>query len=660
MRKTGVAALALALLGAAGLAGYFALDRHAGALAQSEVEAAFAALRTAGTDARHGAVTADAARRAVQLADVVIASGDGAASIRIARLAITGLSQPKDGRVSADALGLEGVEIAMRGATPADGAVVVTLPKVDVEAFSGPLGAGAPEAGPAGVAVAALRQVSAVEAGKVSVPQATLRLTFDADTPVTELRYGGLVGETLKAGSIASLLLDTVAFTVTPVAPPDGGGPVSGELRGIVVSDLNLLPLVATLAPAGQPAADAPYERLYDRLVSGPYVFRHPDGVSSATSILVEQAGIRPSGLSLEDLVRLKLLAVAGVDDEEAPSPELLAIAAKAIDAIAFRSVAMSGMDMQDKAGKGRVATTRIDGFAASKLDTFTMEGFEGTDAEGHPARIGSLVVRQLDLGRVLAFAAEDGMPSPREAFQVLRAVELKDAEVPYDAEGPARGTPVKVGAFSLSWGDMLGDLPTRLAFRLDNASGPIEAGDGEPFTYLVNAGLTRATLSFNLEAAYDASTAVLSVKPAGMAIDKAFSFTFEGGLGNVPPVAFENDEAAAAAFGEVTARPMRLVLTDLGLAQLMLTQLAEAAGTTPADLKAELLGQVDELAPLLSVLSPDVPGVAAAVRRFIEAPGTLTIAATPKSDAPLLPLLSADGPAALLQAFSISAEAKP
>ena len=660
MRKSGVVALGAGLLAVAGLAGYFAVDRYAGARAQEEVDAAFAALRASGAEARHGAVSADAARRAVNLSDVVIASPDGSASVKIARLDITGLGQPKDGRIAADALALDGIEVSLRGRSPAAGTVAVTVPKLQVAGFAGPLGAAAPGTGPAGVAIAALQKVSALTAGKLTAPEATVRLAFDADAPVTELRYAGIAAEDLKAGTIRSLLLDSVAFTVTSPAPPDGGGPVSGEVRGTAVSELNLLPLVATLAPAGPPAPDASYEKLYDRLVTGPYVVRTPDGVSSASSTLVEQAGIRPSGLSLEDLVRLKILAVTGVEDEEAVTPEVLGLAAKAVESVAFRTLAVSGMEMQDKAGKGRLASTRLDGFAAGKLDVFTVEGFDGTDADGHAAKLGRLAIHQLDLGRILAFAAEDGVPSPREVFQVLRAVEISDAQVPYDTDGPARGTPVTVGSFTLSWSDMLGELPTRLVMKLDNASGPIEADDGEPFTYLVNAGITRATLSFSLEAAYDASTAVLSVKPVGIVMDKAFAVAFEGGLGNVPAVAFENDEAAAAAFGEVTGRPMRVTLPDLGLGQLMLTQLADAAGATPADLKAEVIAHVDELAQLFSMLSPDIPAVAAAVKQFIETPGTLTLTATPKGEAPLLPLISGDGPIALLQAFSISAEAKP
>lgn len=659
MRMKGVVAVA-AVVVAAALGGYFALNRYAGDRVEEEVAAAFTALKAGGAAATHGAIATESASRAVTIADVAIASPDGNASLKIGKVAVSGLGLPKDGRVGADTVILEAVEMTSRGAD--GGSAVVTLPQMRIEGYSGPLAFGAVAGTPSARTISGvLKELSRITAARVAAPQLVARLSFGDSLPRAEVTYTGLAAVGIDAGHVRELTADAIAFTVTP-PEQDDAGPVSGDVEKVAVSDLVLAPLVA-LAGVGEAGAQAkarPFQTVYGRMAAGPYRLKHPGGTASAAAVEVKEVALRPAaGLTLEDVARLKTLAAAVEGGDDAAAPELLILSARFLDAFAVRSVVVTGTQSEDKAGKGRVASTRLEDLSAGRIARLSFEGLEGTDEEGRPAKIGSLTVDKLDLAKILTLAADEGLPPPREVFTVLQGFELKDAEVPYVGENAA-GTPIRIGRLSFSWGEMLGELPTRLSVKLENAVAPIDAGDGEPFTYLANAGMTSATVSAALDVAYDANAAVLTVKPASLMVDKAFSVSFSGGLGNVPAAAFESEEAAAAAFGEVTAQPVSLTVTNLGLAQLMLAQLSEASGVTPEEMRADLIAQVDEMAPLFSLFSADVPEVAAVLKKFIAAPGTLTLTATPKDNTPLMPLLTGDGPGALLQAFTVTAEAKP
>ncbi|MBB6307772.1 hypothetical protein [Xanthobacter tagetidis] len=671
-KKLAIGLVAVVLLG---VAGYFGVRFFGDRTARAEVERAFEEIRRRGGVAQFAEASVDPAARSIVLTGVALGGAD--ATVKIARLTATGAQPPRDNYAEAETLDLEGVEITLSGPAAFGGTLVYAIPKVMIDRYRGPvvpLAAPAGEAGPFGAARFALRQFAATSAAKVTIPSLTLRQQpAKAGAVPVELAYEGIAAEQIAAGKVRSLLVDKLRFSgpdEVPVegspqdAAPTGGARQTGELSGIVAARLDTAPFLAVLTGTAPGKEPDDYQAIYGKVVTGPYRVKHHDGsTAGADSLLLEHVGIKPSAIALDRLLELDALTRKGPDLSVAELSALVEETRRIIDGLAFRTFSMTGLSATSKGETVRIAAVRLDGFAAGVLDAFELEGLDGTDADKRPVKAAQFVVRRLDLKALADLAREADAPTPMAAlglFKVVSGIEAAGVEVPYEGDNAAAGQPLRIGALTLGWGSVLGEIPTTLRFEMKDVSGPISAADGEPFVYLANAGITRATMSTALNIAYDPASRDLQVGPLGARLEKAFAVTLDAGIGNVPKEAFGDAASAFGALGEVTARPLTLKVENLGLAELMFQQLAEAAGVSPDEIRADLSAQVDEIAAVLAQVNPDVVDVAAAVKSFLATPRTLTLSATPRADTPLLPLFLNDAPFGALSAFSLSATAGP
>ncbi|QRG06367.1 hypothetical protein EZH22_26010 [Xanthobacter dioxanivorans] len=660
----------LAVLVVLSAAGWFGFLEWTRAKVRSEVDAAFAALRETGAKASFTDASFDPRERAVTVSGISIVSPEGGASLKIARLFARGGERPHDRRVSVEALDVDGLEVALTGEAAAGGTVTYTLPKVMIDQYTGPMtliAAGEGD-GPFGALRVALRQIAATTAAKVTIPEVKGRIVPAGAQPV-EVNYSEIAAEGVNAGTIRSLIVDRVTFAFTP--PSDGAdrapgpvpGRISGRIDGIVAARIDTAPLLAATNPPGATSAGMDnYGLIYGKVVTGPYVLTQDNGPRMrAASLLMEQVGIRPSAFDAKRTTALRDLQLKSssqlTPDERRRALDL---SRDIIDGIAFRTLAASGVETEQDGQKGRIASMRIEGLAASVIDEVSLEGMEGAGAGGAPGKVGRFAIRRLDLNQLSRLAAEQNAPSPVSAlmlFKLFSGIELSGVEVPY-GEGDARNEPVKIGAFALSWGGSAGALPTRLDLALTDVSGPIRADDGEPFTYLAAAGIKRATVSFALKAAYDASARTLTVAPATAEVKEAFRLSVESAIGDVPPAAFSDATGFISALPTVAAGPVKVTLTDLGLARLMFAQLAASEGVSEEEYRRQVVEMVESMVADLTEAAPDAADLGSAVVAFVRQPGTLTVTATPKERVPLLALAAAFDPSMLLEAFSFTATA--
>lgn len=671
-KKLVIGLVAVVLLG---VAGYFGVRVFGERSARAEVERTFEEIRRRGATARFADASVDPVARSIVLTGIELGGAD--AAVKIAKLTAIGAQPPRDHYAEAEALDLEGVEITLSGPAALGGRFVYVIPKVMIDRYRGPvvpLATPEGEAGPFAAARFALRQFAATSAAKVTIPAMTLRQTpAKAGAVPVELAYEGIAAEQIAAGKVRSLLVDKLVFSgpddvPLPAAPQDaapaGGARQTGELAGIVAARIDTGPFLAVLSGAAPGKEPDDYREIYGKVVTGPYKVRHQDGsTAGADSLLLEHVGIKPSAIALDRLLELDALSRKGPDLSVAELGELVEETRRIIDGLAFRTFSMTGLTAASKDQTARIAAVRLDGFAAGVLDAFEMEGLDGADADKRPIKAARFVVRRLDLKALAELARQADAPTPMVAlglFKVVSGIEAAGVEVPYDGESAAPGEALRIGALTLGWGSVLGEIPSTLRFEMKDVSGPISAADGEPFVYLANAGVTRATMSTALNIAYEPARGDLQIGPLGARLEKAFAVSLDTGVGNVPKEAFADAAAAFGALGEITARPLTLKVENLGLAELMFQQLAEAAGVSADDIRADLSAQVDEIAAVLAQVNPDVVGVAAAVKSFLATPRTLTLSATPKADTPLLPLFLNDAPFGALSAFSLSATAGP
>lgn len=670
--KAGAAIGVVAVLAAGGWFGFAAWSR---AKVRAEVDQAFAGIRAAGSKASFADAGFDPADRAVTVSGIAIASADGTAAVKIGRLVARGSEKPIDRRVTLDALDLDGVEVTLTGSAAQGGTITYVMPQVMIDRYNGPMTliAAGEGGGAYGALRVALRQLAATTAAKVTIPETRVRVA-PAGAPPMEATYTNLAAEGINAGAVRSLIIDrTTAAYVLP-APAGGGAsgtvPAKVDLRieGLVAAQIDTAPLLLMTQPGGPSgkAADA-YGRIYGKIVTGPYVISQDGGpTQGGASLLMENLAIRPSAFDAGRLAKVQdLLAKPPANPSVEDSRRIAELVRDTIGGFSFSVVAITDAYTRDKGETGRIGMVRLEGLTGGVLDGFTLEQADGKTADGGNGKIGRLAIRQLDFNQLATLAAEAQNPSPMTAlvlFRVISGIEIKNLEVPYgegDPRDPAiKNEPVKIGTFSLSWGGSLGVLPSYLDFALTDISGPIRPEDGEPFTYLINAGIKRATVSLGAKAVYDINDRTLTLAPITTEVKEAFRVTIETTLSDVPQSAFAEARGFLSELPAVGAGPVTVTLTDLGLARLMYAQFAKAAGVSEAEYRDQVVALAEGFAAEMEEGMPETASVGAALVAFLRNPGTLKVTATPKGFVPLIALAASGDPTVLLETFTFQATA--
>ena len=74
------------------------------------------------------------------------------------------------------------------------------------------------------------------------------------------------------------------------------------------------------------------------------------------------------------------------------------------------------------------------------------------------------------------------------------------------------------IDTLNLSWGQFVGPIPTRARVTV-RMNGPVDASDPEPFKLLAAAGLTSASVTFDLGAAWTEGARSFALEPATLDI---------------------------------------------------------------------------------------------------------------------------------------------
>ncbi|MFG1477891.1 hypothetical protein V5F53_04405 [Xanthobacter sp. V4C-4] len=667
---------------AIGIGGYAGVQYWSQMKAHAVIEDALAQVRASGAKATLGASAVSLKDRSLTLSDLKVTSADGAVSLAIAQLAARGVGTPQDGRITADAVALEGVTLTRTDAT--DGTrVVESLPHVAIAGYTGPLVV-TPTAGAVDDAVAAspvviaLRQLAAVDATRIDVPHAVTRITPGSLVrtrglaQASELTLDGITATDVRAGRIARLSVARFATQAQPAdtaAAPRADGAASGpgdaqeadggsslpraEAVAILARDIDLTPLLAA-------SGGGVLRPVLGALETGAFSIQQEEDIRS------EGSGLRLTGLAVRPAVltpaRLAALAALSADEPPADAAPLLADATALLQGIAFTAFEVRDLRTIEPVGGGRAALFALGPLADGILAELRFDSVEG-DSDGRAVKFGRIALTGLNLPRLISLAHSPDPTQPDVAlagFSALTGVSANDIELPVDAGDDAPAEPIRVGRASLTWGDLSGLLPTRIRFELTDVSGPINPDDGEPFNTLAAAGLKRATFSLALGATYDAATQSLAIAPAQVEVKDAFRTAFSARVDNLPAAALASEDTLAAALPGLTLGPLSLSVTDLGLANLMLQRLAEAEGVSVDDYRAQMLEVLNQGIAAVAPGAPEAAAVAEAIAQFIRDPRTLVLTATPKGRVPLLAFINSDDPAVPLQLFTFGAVNTP
>lgn len=650
MKKFAIGLLALLLLAGAG---FFSVNQYVQWRATQEVDAVFSALRTAGREAAHGGVAFDLFKRSLTVRSVLLREPDGS-RVAIASLVLDGVTEPKDGRVSARRLGAEGieVEIAAAGERPR---TLYQAPGASVDLYSGPDTLLPRERGQHEALNLFLRQMAASEATSLSIPELSVRIEAPgAGGVATALGYRNILIEKIAQGRIERLSFADMGFTATaPAGQPDLAA--KGSLKRFVATGIDTAPILAATRAPGK----AGLQPVYGEVVATGYSVVHGDG----SQMEVGEASAKGLAIdpSLGVLGKFEELATLGQKQQplgDADSARLMETASDLVKAIGFTQFRLADVTAMDSGTSLKMGSLTLSEMKQGRLERLALERISAATDGDKPVLIDTLALKGLSPLPLFAFSARaasegsvPGLDGLLTLFRALDGVEMKGLTAPVaDSDVPFR-----IQDFSLDWSQFIGLVPTRIAMKIDGMSGPISEADGVPLAYLAAAGLKQASIGLQLGITYDPAAQSLRLAPGAMRVEQAFAADLDLSLAELRSGAFEDPIAALAAAQQVAVGPLTLMVTDLGFVDIILKEKAAGAGTTPDAVRTEFTDTLRKAGAELAPLYPEAPAVAEALARFTEKPGTLTLRLVPFSGLKLMDAIAAD-PLVLLREFRISA----
>jgi hypothetical protein len=282
--------------------GFFGFEFYTQHRVSRDVEAVFEQIRSGGGKASHGKVSFDLKSRTIRIADIATESAtEPPVSVKIANVVVLGAGQPDSGRFSADSVEASDVEINATLAGAAAGNLTYKAPRLVVKDYAGPASLQQPQASASAIDVyrSALQQFAAMSATSIEAP--TISGTLKLGPAMSgEFVYSGTTLRDIKAGKIASMLVERASFSVD-TQQAGKADKMTGEILNIASRDFDAAAAAAILDP--QKANDEKYYRFYGKTTAGPYTVTSALGLRMRVDeMMIDDVGIRPSRLQLPAL----------------------------------------------------------------------------------------------------------------------------------------------------------------------------------------------------------------------------------------------------------------------------------------------------------------------------------------------------------------------
>ena len=195
---------------------------------------------------------------------------------------------------------------------------------------------------------------------------------------------------------------------------------------------------------------------------------------------------------------------------------------------------------------------------------------------------------------------------------------------------------PVKIalGTFELKAGEQLNGIPTSLALTIDRLVTPIVEGSDNPAAKdMIAMGIRSLDLSAKLDLAWEAAKNEIAIRSLSLGSAGLVQLDASGTLGNVTKDLFSSDLALAqVAMLGATARGLQVKLQNFGLAEKLIENEARKSKRKVEEVRQQY-AMIANLG-LAAILGPSdaAKTLTAAVSRFVAKPGTLSVAASARS----------------------------
>ena len=653
-------------LGAAAIVavgGYFGAEAYLKHRIADEIEANFAQIRASGGQAKHGDLAFSLWKRDVTLSDIAVEfSAPQQASIKVGRFSASDIGLGSTSTFTANSIVLTDID-ASGAVVPSGGlAVSIKAPRVEIADYSGPtqLPAQTKITAPIDMYRAGLAQFAAISARAITAPTVTVAAKGTALPGGADYVYSDLAIRDIKDGKVATTHASRVTVAMTAAQPNKKQMRMTGEIADISARDFDATAAAIVLDPSH--ANDEKFYRVQGQVSTGAYTLTSDNGPSfRIDGIRMGDMKIQPSKFKMQEL--LAALPAANKPADLAKTRAMIETVASTYEGIQIDSAEILGLSAQAPDGPVKLGRMYFN-LDRGKVGEFAVEGVDMRSKDG-PVKVDRFAFKGFDLSGLMRqtsqMTAAGATPSTDSIVGMLKAlegVELKGMVAPHKDSGKL----ITIHDASLSWGQFVGPIPSKINFKL-KMTGPLEEKDGEPFTLLRDAGITEATAEMDIGLAWNEAEKKMAITPVQFEIGKLFALDAKTSLDNVPRSVFTTDpQRALMSAMQVEYGPLEVVARDLGAVDLSVAQYARKQGVSLEDARAALASEIRTKGRAAGNNDPISGKLADAVAAFIEKPrGTVVVKITPRAKLPVMQFieLTKNDPAVAFTLFDIDIQNK-
>lgn len=653
-------------LGAAAIAavgGYFGTEAYIKQRIAGEIEANFAQIRAGGGKAQHGDLAFNLWKRDVTLSDIVVEfSAPQQASIKAGRFAASGIGLGSTENFTANNIVITDLDAS--GAVAPSGGLDVTIkaPRVEIADYSGPtrLSAQNKIASPLDMYRAGLAQFAAISARAITAPTVNVTAKGTAMPGGADYVYSDLAIRDIKDGKVATTHANRVTVAMTVAQPGKKQVRMTGEIADISARDFDATAAETVLDPAH--ANDDKFYRIQGQISTGAYTLTSDNGPSfRIDGIRMGDMKIQPSKFKMQDL--LAALPAANTPADLKKTRAMIETVASTYEGIQIDSAEILGLSAQAPDGPVKLARMYFN-LDRGKIGEFAVEGVDMRSKDG-PVKVDRFAFKGFDFSGLMrqtsqmtAAGATRSTDSIVGMLKALEGVELKGMVAPHKDSGKL----ITIHDASLSWGQFVGPIPSKINFKL-KMTGPLEEKDGEPFTLLRDVGITEATAEMDVGLAWNESEKKLVLTPGTFEIGKLFAIDAKTSLNNVPRDLFTtNPQQAMMAALPIEYGTLEITGRDLGAVDLSVAQYARKQNIPTEQARSTLANEIRTKGRAAGNNDPVSGRLADAVAAFIEKPrGTMSVKVTPRAKLPVMQFieLTKNDPATAFTLFDIDIQNK-
>jgi hypothetical protein len=472
--------------------------------------------------------------------------------------------------------------------------------------------------------------------------------------------YSDLAIRDIKDGKVATTHANRVTVAMTVAQPGKKQVRMTGEIADISARDFDATAAATVLDPAH--ANDDKFYRIQGQISTGAYTLTSDNGPSfRIDGIRMGDMKIQPSKFKMQDL--LAALPAANTPADLKKTRAMIETVASTYEGIQIDSAEILGLSAQAPDGPVKLARMYFN-LDRGKIGEFAVEGVDMRSKDG-PVKVDRFAFKGFDFSGLMRqtsqMTAAGATPSTDSIVGMLKAlegVELKGMVAPHKDSGKL----ITIHDASLSWGQFVGPIPSKINFKL-KMTGPLEEKDGEPFTLLRDVGITEATAEMDVGLAWNESEKKLVLTPGTFEIGKLFAIDAKTSLNNVPRDLFTtNPQQAMMAALPIEYGTLEITGRDLGAVDLSVAQYARKQNIPTEQARSTLADEIRTKGRAAGNNDPVSGRLADAVAAFIEKPrGTVAVKITPRAKLPVMQFieLTKNDPATAFTLFDIDIQNK-